>query len=216
MSLKEKLLARLDALITTGTELSNQSKFREDESLYSKWTINYENILQKIYNKERAAQILKEIENKAAWSEYAWEDAQYITKVLEATRDDLEKGIIGNIEREIKKVEVNNLLDYSFKLLDEKDDAIDRCACVLARIVLEKTVQLLCVQYNLDSTKKASVLNQQLWKNGVYTQSMWHHVDGLLAIGNAAAHSSDEWEKYGKNERNRMITNVETFVKESL
>lgn len=107
-------------------------------------------------------------------------------------------------------------MDYSFKLLDENNDALDRCACVLARIVLEKTLQILCEKRKLDTTKKASELNKQLWQDGAYAQAQWRRIDSLLDIGNAAAHSSEDWNKYGKEERSKMVRDVEEIAKKVL
>ncbi|MHA1268093.1 MAG: hypothetical protein ACTSRS_22950 [Candidatus Helarchaeota archaeon] len=215
MSIRDKIFARLDELIEIGDEMSKlQSKEQIDISIYDRWTLNYENLLRLIFI-GRFDDIMKEIERKRHGL-YRLGIAQYVTSLLKATKDDLERGLIGNLEHEIRKVEIKSLLDYSFELLEEKDDALDRCACILARIVLEKTLQLLCDKNNLDSTKKANMLNQDLWKKGIYVQSQWRYVDSLLDVGNTAAHPDDDWDKIGYERRRKMVRDVEEFTKEFL
>ena len=211
-----KLLNRLNELIKQGTDLGSASSHEQiDETLYDRWTLNYENLLALIYSGVRLVEVKTSIRRKHNSSNRLG-IVRYVTSRLEATKDDLEKGIIGEMEFEIKKVEINSLLDYSFQLLDENDDAIDRCACVLARIVLEKSLRILCGKNKLDSSQKADKLNQQLRDKEIYSKSKWRLVQSLLDVGNAAAHSNLDWDKIGKNERQRMVENIQTFVRESL
>jgi hypothetical protein len=136
--------------------------------------------------------------------------------LLIATKTDLESGILGNLEHRVRKVEIDSLLDYSFQLLDEKDDTLDRYACVLARVVLEKSLQLLCDKHSLDSSQKADIMNQQLWDKAVYPKPTWRAVKSMFDVGNAAAHPDAGWEGIKENERRRMVSNVETFMKDHL
>ncbi len=71
-------------------------------------------------------------------------------------------------------------------------------------------------KHGLDSSQKANAMNQQLWDIGVYTKSTWRLVKSMFDIGNAAAHPNAGWEDIGENERKRMASNVETFMKEHL
>jgi hypothetical protein len=202
---KNKLLARLNELIIVGKGLSANSGIS-----FEQWRYNCRNILGIIYpNKFN----VRDQEYEKLFVGYLDSGYEQLLALLLSTKDDLEKGLIGNIELEIRIAENKSLLDYSFKLLDENDDALDRCACVLARIVLENALQILCEKRKLDSTKKASELNQQLWKNEAYSQAEWRRIDGLLDTGNAAAHSSDKWSKIGKNERTKMVRDVEEIAK---
>jgi hypothetical protein len=159
---------------------------------------------------------VKDVEYEKLFMKYYEEGRVQLLGVLESTKEDLEKGLIGNIELEIRIAENKSLLDHSFNLLDEKDDVLDRCACVLARIVLEKTLQILCEKRGLDSTKSASELNQQLRQDGAYPQAEWRRIDSLLDIGNAAAHSSGDWKQYRKEARSKMVRDVEEIAKKVL
>ena len=210
---KDKIIQRLDELIAKGTELGSVSTQEEMNALlYIQWVFNCENLLKLIYLKDD--DVIKVLTEKSSRLDMLGR-TKINTSILKATKEDYEKGFLGNLELEIKRVEANSLLDYSYELLDENDDAMDRCACILARIVMEKTLQLLCIRNNIafSPTTKASKLNQELRKNNIYSLSQMQQIDSLLGIGNAAAHISDEWENTTPEQRRKAVRDIEDLTK---
>ncbi|MHA1380571.1 MAG: hypothetical protein ACTSRG_19565 [Candidatus Helarchaeota archaeon] len=112
----------------------------------------------------------------------------------------------------VRKQEINYLLIEGLKLFDENEDTLDRCACVLARIALERTLKILCDENLIPSNQQASRLNEALWNADVYAKGIWREISYLLDIGNAAAHSRSDWEKYSLEEKKKMVRDVENFI----
>ncbi len=204
---KKRLLTRLEELIDEGQKLNYNSGVS-----FEQWRFSSETILKRIYPDRFNENDYMYIHTFVEYTDSAQER---LMGLLKSTRDSLEKGLIGNIEHEVKRVEINNLLDYSYELFDENNDALDRCACVLSRIVLERTLKILCEknQIEFDSKTKVSTLNHKLRESGVYSVSEMKEVDYLLSIGNYASHSGDEWEKTKPQQRRKAVRGVEDFFK---
>jgi len=212
MNQKEKLLQRLDELIKSGQEfLPNM----EPTDLFDQWRYNCQNLLKQIYPGKYDE---NSSEYKILFTSYRFDTSRRLCALLKATKEDLEKGLIWNLEHEIKRVEINSLLDYSYDLFDENDNALDRCACVLSRIVLEKTLQILCEANNIPFAPKtkASVLNQKLREKNIYNLTQMKQIDYLLSIGNYASHPGDEWEKTKPEHRRKAVRDIEDIMKRLL
>ena len=210
MSQNENLLRRLDELIELGQKFVPNM---QPTDLFDQWRYSCQNLLNQIYpgkyTNENSSQY------KLLFTSYRIDTTRRLYALLKATKEDLEKGLIGNLEHKIKRVEMNSLLDYSYKLFDENDDALDRCACVLSRIVLEKTLQIFCEKNDIQFAPKtkASVLNQKLREKSIYNLTQMKEIDYLLSIGNYASHPGVEWEKTKPQQRRKAVRDIEDLFK---
>jgi len=210
MNTKE-LIRRLEELIDDGEGLI-QSKISNPE-IYNQWIQSCQIIVSLLYNEKLMKKLADIHPDFDKLSDNSLIIAKFTNGFLKATKVELEKGLLGNIEHKIMRLGINNLLDKSNELIDEKNDALDRCACVLARVALEDSLKILCDRNKINSNQKAAKLNDELKNNGVYPKGQWRMIQSLLDVGNAAAHAKSDWDKYGTKERERMIRNVEDFIK---
>lgn len=202
---KKDYLKRLEELIDEGNLVKSTGK------KLKKWQFNCETVLRSLQpdlfkpaHKARHQFIF--VENYPA-------SIEQLLELLESTKESLEKGLLGNLEYEIRKIEAKSLLDYAYPLLDENNDALDRCACVLSRITLEKTLQLLCEKHGVVSSKKANDLNQELRKEGIYSETQRKQITYLLDVGNKAAHPGSEWDAITAQQRRKAVRDIEDLAK---
>lgn len=83
-------------------------------------------------------------------------------------------------------------------------------AAVLGRVVLEEALRRLADAVGLDSSSKASTLNDQLRQSGRFPQPLWRQVQAWLDIGNAAAHG--KFEEFTDANVASMLGDIERFL----
>lgn len=203
---KDRILKRLDELIEMAKSLTDYLEV-------DKWRFSCKNLIKLVYPDFD----FEQRDNHLLFITYSDSRYRQLLGLLYATRDDLEKGFLENREQQVKKVEINSLLDYAYELFNEKDDVLDRCACILGRIVLEKTLQLLCIKNDIEFTKtKASILNQNLRDNEVYNVTQWEQINYLYRVGSAASHSSEDWNEIGPEQRRKAVRDIEDIMRRML
>lgn len=134
-----------------------------------------------------------------------------IVGILEAALDDLNNGFLSSQEFLIASEVFDSLLEQAKHLIEAgyKDPA-----AVLVRVVLEDTLRRIARSEGLDSTRKASVLNDELRSIGHYSQPQWRLVQAWLDVGNAAAHG--DFGAYSHDDVVRLIDDVERFIASEL
>lgn len=134
-----------------------------------------------------------------------------IKGLLVGALDDLEGGFLIGQEFLIAGEIFDSMLEQARELNKKgyKDPA-----AVLARVVVEDSLRRIARKENLDYTKKATVLNDQLWKANRYGQPRWKRVQFWLTVGNSAAHG--KFDEYNSDDVKTIIEEVERFLAEEL
>lgn len=133
-------------------------------------------------------------------------------EVLAAAGKELSAGLAGNALRiNYLRIAYSDLANEAQSLLDEK---FLRCAALVSRVSLERQLRELSLANSIvnSDTKKASALNDELWKLKVYSKGVWSEVSSWLTIGNEAAHVPDFESKYSAAEVQKVITSIKSFV----
>src|SRR6266508_2809063 len=127
--------------------------------------------------------------------------------VLSAALSDLENGYLTGQEFFIAIEVFDTILEQAKYLVQNnyKDPA-----AVLARVVLEDAMKRIARTQGIGEIQKASVINDELKKNGRFSQPQWRFIQGWLDIGNAAAHG--KFDQYTQEDVVKMIDDVERFL----
>ncbi len=83
-------------------------------------------------------------------------------------------------------------------------------AAVLGRVVLEDALRRIAKRESLDSSGKASAINDSLKNEGIYAQPRWRMVQAWLDIGNAAAHGKTD--DFTEQDVTKMIEGITEFL----
>ena len=115
----------------------------------------------------------------------------YLRAILISAKTEIEKGFLYDTKFLIAEEFYDSMIDYGKDLLS-KNHKIS--SGVLGRIVIEDTLKKLCEKskISIDPGWKASRINEELRKSGVYNLSMQDRIQAFLRIGNSAAHGKDE------------------------
>ena len=136
--------------------------------------------------------------------------------ILCKVRDDLKLGFIGKMSSLLHQEIFTDYLDMAQHLLDEgyKD-----AAAVIAGSTLESHLRQLCAANGIDTKttkngrktpKKASVMNDDLKKKGVYSAYDHKMVIGQLDLRNNAAHG--KYNQYTDDQVLRLIDWLKDFI----
>lgn len=127
--------------------------------------------------------------------------------------EDLEKGIINTISNIISLDLFNDLLDQSTELRKYHTESLNRASCVLARIVLEDSLNKICENKGVTPiNKKASQANIALKSANVYSKTEFKLVDAWLSIGNSAAHPDESFKLISEAQMDEMIKGIKDFT----
>lgn len=113
---------------------------------------------------------------------------------LESVLESVEHGRLAAFEDIVFAEAFANLIEQGEYLL-EKDYHL--AAGVIFRAVLEERLRRLCDVHGEIPTKARSTVadyNQSLYKATVYDKIVMKHVDAMAAVGNAAAHGTDDFD----------------------
>ncbi len=117
-----------------------------------------------------------------------------LTGVLQSARDEIETGFIFKIKYLLHA-------DLFASIVDQAEELIGTGhripSAVLGRIVIERWLRDEAEKAGIEvgEEEKASVVNNQLKNGGVFSTPKWRQVQGLLDVGNSAAHGkTDEFE----------------------
>jgi hypothetical protein len=130
-----------------------------------------------------------------------------IIGVLSGALDDLENGYLLGQEFIIAGELFDTILEQSKQLLQigYKD-----CAAMLVRVVLEDALKRLARSVGIANNQKASKINDELKRMGIYPQAQWRFIQAWLDIGNAAAHG--KFNEYSDEDVKKFIEGVEEFL----
>ncbi len=130
-----------------------------------------------------------------------------IKGLLKGSLDDFENGFLLRQEFRIAGEIFDSVLEQAKYLLSYK---FKDPAAVLGWVVLEDALKRLARHEQLDDTKKASVLNDELKNTGRYNQVQWRQIQVLLDIGNDAAHG--KFTQYSEEQVKDQINGIERFI----
>ena len=212
-----RYIHRLEALIERGDELSQPANFQqrkgypdqfrddEDSERYSGWQLNCHHILGAVFGEESVA-LKRFLRPKRIFGR------QYVRKqvsILSAALEDLKGGFLLGQEMLVAGAVYDDVLAEA-SALQRAGHA--RASAVLARTVLEGALRRLARAMDIDHTGKIGGVNDRLKDNDIYHQARWRRIRSLLDIGNAAAHSDDDWAQYSHADVAGMIDDIEGFL----
>lgn len=185
--------------------LDMEIPYINDQETLNSWLIKVENVMEKAFGVTSAH--CRKIEELINTKIYSKPQITAIRGVLKGSLDDLESGfligqeflIVGDVFDSVLE-EAKHLLNYKYK----------DPAAVLGRVVLEDALKRLSRYEQLDDTKKASVLNDELKKAGRYNQAQWRQIQVWLDIGNNAAHGN--FTQYSEEQVKDQIEGIERFI----
>jgi hypothetical protein len=134
-------------------------------------------------------------------------DVHPIVGVLDGALSDLEGGYLTGQEILIAADLFDSILEQA-KYLNStgyKDPA-----AVLARVIVENALKRLAKAANLDDSRKASQINDDLKAAGKYPQPQWRLIQSWLDIGNAAAHGN--FAQYDAAAVSSMLDAIQQFL----
>jgi len=113
--------------------------------------------------------------------------------VLESVVESVEHGRLAAFEDIVFAEAFANLIEQGEYLLEKE---YHLAAAVIFRAVLEERLRRLCDVHGALPVKPRPTIadyNQSLYKNNVYDKIVMKHVDAMSAVGNAAAHGTDDF-----------------------
>lgn len=148
----------------------------------------------------------KRIQDLTKENEYIGSRIPLIRGVLKGSLDDLENGFLLGQEFLIAGEVFDSVLEEAKHLLKAgyKDPA-----AILGRVVIEDCIKRLARLEQLDDTKKAAALNDELKKAGRYNQAQWRQIQVWLDIGNNAAHGNFS---YKEEQVKDQLEGIERFI----
>lgn len=134
-------------------------------------------------------------------------EVRRLVGLLDGAADDLAGGFLFGQEFLVAGRVFDSVLEEAKHLLTAgfKDPS-----AVLGRVVLEQALQRLADANTIDSSKKASVLNDELRQAGRFSQPLWRQVQAWLDIGNAAAHG--KFQEYTHANVATLLADIERFL----
>lgn len=190
--MKKKILDQLESLIAEGDVLRDAGrdatamKDVDRETYFAKrtrWVSNCTAVL-RFANLEPFAAKVEEVEESRSYE--AWKVTQVVAHLASAC-DMIRSGFTGKLVHLVHAEFSDSLLDQADQLLAS---TLHIPAAVLARIVVERWLRDESDRNGIPNfdDEKASVLNDQLKKLGVFSVPKWRQVQACLDVGNSAAH----------------------------
>lgn len=197
-------VAKLERPSSVGPYIQDNDKIK----LYA-WLTNVRNILEMVFGSNSPQyRIYQEALPKGGikFVEHSY-DIFPIIGVLQGALGDLEEGYLSGQEFIVAGVVFDSILEQAEMLLKAgfKDPA-----AIYGRVVLEDSLKRLARTLGLDENKKSSLINDELKKNGTYSQSQWRFVQAWLDIGNAAAHG--KFSEFDEDDVTSQINGIRQFL----
>ncbi|MFF5307222.1 hypothetical protein ACFY5F_48515 [Streptomyces sp. NPDC013161] len=154
---------------------------------------------------------IRQLDAQRKWS--TGTKAFEVWKIAEALREDLKSGWTDSV---IELVHADTHSDYLEMAASLLESAHKDAAAVIAGTALEVHVRALCVKHGVDTElptgapKKASVMNSDLKKAGVYATLQEKQVTAWMDLRNQAAHGN--YEKYDTSEVRALTSGVRDFM----
>lgn len=127
--------------------------------------------------------------------------------VLTAAAEDHTNGYTWTLRERVHADVFDDYLEMAVALLK---DGYVTAAAVIAGTTLEEHLRKLCQKHGVAISKRASVMNDALLKQSVYSQAEWRLNQGWLDIRNDCAHNLAT--TYDKAQIQQMIDGVRGFI----
>lgn len=176
----------------------------DSAALYS-WYVKARNLVYLAFGKD--SQHARQLERVTEHHPYQVAVVEAAKGVLIGALDDLENGFLIGREFLVAGEVFDSVLEQAGGLLDGGYKDI---AAMLGRVVLEDALRRIARQEGLDSTQKASRLNDELKNKQRYGQPLWRQILAWTDIGNAAAHG--KFAEYDQQAVRNMLAGIEQFL----
>jgi hypothetical protein len=222
--LLDKYIARFDELIEQGRAIHDAKTLNEDNEdtvdykAFTKWRINYLSLLEQVIPRDNIQRKLME-EPSYYCSTLGIQLTEDIC-VLEAIKDDFEKGFLGDLTLEIEAEIAADYMGQAEQLLKEgqsgKYDHVP--AAVLSGAVLEKSLRKICSEQTppistLDGKGSPLTLNpliDLLKKAEIFNELKAKQLRAWADIRNKAAHG--DFDHFTRSDVEGMIKGIEDFL----
>ncbi len=180
----------------------------QDKPALHSWLSKVTNIIETSFGAQssQSRHLLQLMPNGIQLVEHSYEVLS-IVGLLSGAVDDLESGYLIKQEFLIAGDLFDSLLEQAKHLsqVGYKDPA-----AVLGRVVLEDSLRRIARREGLDSSGKASTINDSLKNAGVYAQPRWRLVQAWLDIGNASAHGKVS--EFTEQDVTKMLEGISEFL----
>ncbi len=200
----KELIKEADVVISTTIKV-DYSTYIGDLELLNEWIMKTQNILALIFgiNSIQYKRAISLIDNTISYPD----EIKELKGILKGCLNDFENGFVVGQEFIIAGEIFESVIEESKHLLktNHKD-----ASAVLARVVVEDSLKRIARNIGISHEYKASRINDELRKIGIYSQPQWRLIQSWLDIGNAAAHG--EFEIYTEDDVRNMLNGVEQFL----
>lgn len=207
----ERMASRLKEIINesdiliASTIYDEYSTYIGNIELLNEWIIKTQNIIALIFgiNSIQYNRVITLINKNISYPD----EVKELKGVLKGCLNDFENGFVVGQEFIIAGEIFESVIEESKHLLktNHKD-----ASAVLARVIVEDALKRIAKNIDIPYDIKASRLNDELKKIGVYSQPQWRLIQSWLDIGNAAAHG--EFEIFTEDDVKNMLNGVEQFL----
>lgn len=217
MTVQDKIIERLDKAINAGSAVINSPGFNRtyaDEGLYFAFKAHGLACLVDVLGANHS--YTKSFE-KMFVEAGRRSEAEGAKRLLQTVREDFQAGYLQSVKELINAEVFSDFIDMAEYLLT---DGYKDPAAVLGGAVLEEHLRKLCDKNGISLTfldnkgdtrqKKASALNDDLTKAGVYTKVQQKNVTGWQGIRNEAAHGN--FSAYNSEEVRLMLSGITAFI----
>lgn len=134
-----------------------------------------------------------------------------ILGILDALLKAVNDGLLTDIEDRVASDIYSDVFAEATTLLNANHLA---CAAILLRVGLEDGLKRRARHEAMPEVdkEKVSVVNDWLWKNGIYPKGTHDAVAGWLAPGNAFAHNLPEKDTYTHRHVSKALDDVQSFL----
>jgi len=131
--------------------------------------------------------------------------------ILDALLKTVDDGLLTDIEDRVASDVYGDIFAEATILLDASHLT---SAAILMRVGLENGLKRRARHESMPNVdkEKTSVVNNWLWKNGVYPKGSHDAVEGWLAPGNAFAHNLPEKDAYTHRHISKALEDVRSFL----
>jgi len=210
---QQRYVDRLNELIVEGQSVAalerqdNGFTYIREKAPLNAWLMKVANIVTAVFGTS-SPQVLKyqALSKKHPSFEHSYEVLSLVG-LLQGALSDLENGFLIGQEFLVAGEVFDSVLQQAKDLnkAGYKDPA-----AILGRVVLEDALRRLANEASIDSTLKASVLNEELKKAGRYAQPQWRLIQAWLDTGNAAAHG--RFNDYSQDDVVKLLDDIERFL----
>jgi len=203
--------------VPTKISFLETNRYIVDWEAFAKWKINYESLLERVIPPNNPQRKLIEEPRRSSTDKL---DLEYSIYILEALKEEFEKGFLGDLLLQIEAEIAADYMGQAEQLLAEgqsgKYDHVP--AAVLSGAVLEKALRTLCEKQvppiaTVNSKGEPLTLNpliDALKKASVFNELKAKQLRAWTNIRNKAAHG--EFDQFSRHDVEVMIRGIEDFL----